>query len=398
ALSRALARHGVRPALLALLETSGAAPLAGPPDSARPASSGSARSASSDPASSDSTGSVSVGAAEMLAGRQDSTDATDGELVLLLVTATFETGLVEYSTGHLLATLALEIARRTEDPELLCTAINAVTYLAFDYGKEFAELVAELEAVATAAGLAEYRALAHYLGYRAAVARADLREAGRRVAAAVEFADEGQLRPLLDMVSCFAATMELLRGDIDRADALYSQFTARTRQSGVANHAESELFCALSIGWARGELGTLLDRLAQAHAALPAAAAPAYTLALLQAGQRERARAVYEDSDPIAAGFYPVLMSAFRAVAAIELGDTSAIVELYEFLSPHGGTLIGLETGLTEFGPMDSILAGLATARGDADAAAAHRDRAERLLERIRAELPDCGSALIRAA
>ncbi|GAB2564218.1 hypothetical protein GCM10027167_84190 [Nocardia heshunensis] len=370
ALSRALARHGVRPAILALLEA----------------------------ADSPSLVLESVGAMEMLMGRQDSTDASDGELVLLLVTATFETGLVEYSTGHRLATLALEIARRTADPELLCTAINAVAYLAFDYGAEFSALVTELEAVAAAAGLAEYRALAQYLGYRAAVARADLREAGRRVAAAVEFADEGQLRPLLDMVSCFAATMELLRGDIDGAERLYSQFTTRTRQSGVANHAESELFCALSIGWARNELDGLLEQLAQAHAALPAAAAPAYTLALLRSGQRERAREVYADSDPIAAGFYPVLMSAFRAVAAIELGDTPAITRLYEFLSPHGGTLIGLETGLTEFGPMDSILAELAAARGDADTAAAHRDRAERLLERIRAELPDCGSALLRAA
>ncbi|MFE3191007.1 BTAD domain-containing putative transcriptional regulator [Nocardia sp. NPDC059240] len=400
ALSRALARHGVRPAMLALLEGSATA-VRGSAHAAPPGSTDSTPPGSGDrvpPAADRATGIESIGAAEMLAGRHDSTDAMDGELVLLLVTATFETGLVEYSTGHRLATLALEVARRTGDPELLCTAINAVAYLAYDYDAEFSALVDELEAVATAAGLAEYRALAQYLGYRAAVARADLREAGRRVAAAVEFADEGQLRPLLDMVSCFAATMELLRGDIDRADGLYTQFTTRTRQSGVANHAESELFCALSIGWARRELGGLLERLAAAYAALPAAAAPAYTLALLQAGQRERAREVYEDSDPIAAGFYPVLMSAFRAVAAIELGDTPAIARLYEFLSPHGGTLIGLETGLTEFGPMDSILAELAAARGDDDAAAAHRDRAERLLERIRAELPECGSALLRAA
>ncbi|MGW5109699.1 BTAD domain-containing putative transcriptional regulator [Nocardia sp. NPDC004123] len=334
----------------------------------------------------------------VIAAQADSNDVADADLVRLLVAATFETGLVESAAGRRLARLALETARRTGDPELLCAAINAVTYLAFGYDAEFSALVDELEGLATAAGLAEYRALAHYLGYRAAVARADLREAGRRATAAVEFADEGQLQPLLDMVSCFAGTMELLRGNIDAADELYQRFTTRTRLSGVANHAEAELFCALSTAWARGELGSLTDRLANAHAALPAAAAPAYTLALLQSGQRERARGVYEDSDPIAAGFYPVLMSALRAVAAIQLGDTPAIQRLYEYLAPHSGTLIGLETGMTEFGPMDSILAALAAAQGDAEAAAAHRDRAERLLERIRAELPECGAVLLRAA
>ncbi|MVU75689.1 AAA family ATPase [Nocardia sp. ET3-3] len=364
ALSRALARHGVHPSVLALLETTGI---------------GKAAIDHRSPAWRD---------AELIAATANSSDAADGDLVLLLVAATFETGLVEFSTGHRLAAEALAIARRTGDPELLCAAINAVTYLAFEYDAEFSELVTELEAVATAAGLAEYRALSHYLGYRAALARADLREAGQRAAAAVEFADEGQLQPLLDMVGCFAATMELLRGDIELADGLYAQFTTRTRRSGVANHAEAELFCALAVGWARGDLGGLLPRLANAYAALPAAAAPAYTLALLRTGQHERARMVYENSDPIAAGFYPVLMSALRAVAAIELGDIPAISRLYEYLAPHGGTLVGVETGMTEFGPMDSILAALAEARGDAEAAAAHRDRAERLLERIRAELP----------
>ncbi|WP_162958273.1 BTAD domain-containing putative transcriptional regulator [Nocardia yunnanensis] len=370
ALARALARYGVRPSMLALLET-------------------------------ESTGPAALAraqrwrdATEVLVAASDSSHAADGDLVLLLVAATFETGLVEYAAGHRLAEHALAIARRTGDPALLCAAINAVTYLVFDYDAEFRALVAELETVAAAAGLAEYRALAHYLGYRAAVARADLAEAGRQVAAAVEFADEGQLQPLLDMVGCFAATMELLRGDIDAAERQYARFTTHTGRSGVVNHGEAELFCALSLGWARGELGELVDRFADAYAALPVAHASGYTLALLEAGQRERAREVYENSDPIAAGLYPVLMSALRAVAALEFGDLPAIQRLYEYLAPHGGTLIGIETGMTEFGPMDAILADLAAALGDAELAATHRDHAEHLLERIRAELPERGSAL----
>ncbi|MFI1917484.1 BTAD domain-containing putative transcriptional regulator [Nocardia sp. NPDC020380] len=322
----------------------------------------------------------------------------DAVLVRLLVTATFETGLVESGLGHRLAELALGLARRVGDAELLCAAIDAMAYLQHQYGDEFAGLTVELERTAARAGLAEYQALAHYLAYRAAVAEADLREAGRRVALAVEYADEGQLQQLLDMVSCFAATMELLRGDVGVAARLYEQFAARAIAAGNPNQADSELFCAAAVAWSRGDLSVLLDRLAEGYAALPAAWAQAYTLALLHAGDRERARSVFESADPIRTGLYPVLMAALRAVAAVELGDTAEMRVLYDYLAPHTGTVIGIETGITEFGPMDTVLAALAEALGDAAAATVHHERARLLLERVRSELPAARDALLRAA
>lgn len=320
------------------------------------------------------------------------------ELVRLLVAATFETGLAESGAGHRLAQLALELARGVGDAELLCAAIDAMAYLQHQYGAEFAELTVELERTAARAGLAEYQALAHYLAYRAAVAEADLREAGRRVALAVEYADEGQLQQLLDMVSCFAATMELLRGDVAVAARLYEQFAARAIAAGNPNQADSELFCAVAVAWSRGDLSVLLDRLAEGYAALPTAWAQAYTLALLHAGDRERARNVFESADPIRTGLYPVLMAALRAVAAVELGDTAEMRVLYDYLAPHTGTVIGIETGITEFGPMDTVLAALAEALGDAAAATVHHERARLLLERVRSELPAARDALLRAA
>lgn len=319
-------------------------------------------------------------------------------LVRLLVTATFEAGLEEYPAGQRLAWEALGMARALGDPELVCAAINALTYLEFDYGVRFGELVSELERVAEAAGLAEYQALAHYLRYREAVARADLREAGRRAAHALECADTGQLQPVLDMVSCFAATMELLRGDIDLAEQLYEQFGGRIRRSGTTNVVEAELFCAMAIGWARGDLSGLVERIGTTYAVLPSAVEQPYALALVHAGALERAREVFEGAEPAHAGPYPVLMSALRASAAIALGNLGAIRELYEYLLPHTGTVIGIETGMAAFGPMDSVLAALADALGDTAAGAAHRDRARNLLDRIRTELPDTGDSKLRAA
>ncbi|UGT41355.1 hypothetical protein LTV02_36430 [Nocardia yamanashiensis] len=319
-------------------------------------------------------------------------------MIQLLIAATFETGVYEYELRQRLARSALAVARKLGEAEEICAAINAVTYLEFDCGPEFLALADELEGLATEAGLAEYRAVAHDLGYRAAVARADLREAGRQAGLAVEFADEGQLRALLDRVSCFAATTELLRGDIDAAERLYAQYGERITKAQTMNDRESELFCAIAVGWARGDLAELAGPIAETYPVLPNAVTQAYVLALLDAGEPERARAVFEASDPIGTGLYPVLASALRARAALAFGDTAAIRELYHYLSPHTGTIAGIETGMTAFGPMDAVLAELAAALGDGAAAENHRARARQLLERIRAELPPRGAPLPHAA
>lgn len=319
-------------------------------------------------------------------------------LILLLIAATFEAGLDEYAGGQRLALQAVRLARSLGDPELRCAAINAATYLEFDYGPEFATLAAELEQVAADAGLAEYQALAQHLGYRAAVAHADLREAARRALDAVEYADEGQLQPLLDMVSCLAATMELLRGDIDLSEQLYRQFVQRIARSGATNVAEVELFCATAIGWARGDLSGLVERLAEMYTELPSIFGQAYALALVHAGKPAIARTVYTATDRVREEMYPLLMSAQRARTAIALGETADIRALFEYLAPHTGTVIGIETGSTAFGPMDTVLAELAEALGDRTAAAEHRERARLLLERIRTELPVTGDSLLRVA
>lgn len=319
-------------------------------------------------------------------------------LIRLLIAATFETGVYEYELRQRLARSALAVARKLGEAEEICAAINAVTYLEFDCGPEFLALADELEGLATEAGLAEYRAVAHDLGYRAAVARADLREAGRQAGLAVEFADEGQLQALLDRVSCFAATTELLRGDIDAAERLYAQYGERITKAQTMNDRESELFCAIAVGWARGDLAELAGPIAETYPVLPNAVTQAYVLALLDSGEPERARAVFEASDPIGTGLYPVLASALRARAALAFGDTAAIRELYHYLSPHTGAIAGIETGMTAFGPMDAVLAELAAALGDGVAAENHRARARQLLERIRAELPPRGAPLPHAA
>ncbi|WP_067574716.1 BTAD domain-containing putative transcriptional regulator [Nocardia acidivorans] len=344
-------------------------------------------------------GPFEVAAVESASPRGEMAEEPDAAArIRLLIAASFEAGLEEYDDEQAMARQALELARGLGDAESLCAAINAVTYLTFDFGPEFVALTAELERVAAQAGLAEYQALAHFMGYRAAVAHGDLREAARLVAQAVEYADEGQLQPLLDLVSCFAATMELLRGEVESAERLYEQFGRRMTRSGIANAAEAKLFCALGTGWARGDLATLANRLGEIYTLLPGTFGQAYALALVDAGEHARAREIYAETAGVREEMYPVLMSALRARTAIALGESDDVRMLYEFLLPHSGSIIGSETGMTAFGPLDTVLAALADALGDTEQASAHRDSARRQLERIRTELPIAGNSLLRAA
>lgn len=80
-------------------------------------------------------------------------------------------------------------------------------------------------------------------------------------------------------------------------------------------------------------------------------------------------------------------MSAFRAYAAVALGEVRAAGEMYDALRPHSGTFIGFDSGATTFGPMDNLLADLAEVRGDAETAAALRADAETLVIDVRRSL-----------
>ncbi|NNH74633.1 AAA family ATPase [Nocardia uniformis] len=313
---------------------------------------------------------------------------TTGEMrIRLMIAAAFEIDVQDREAHLRWSREALELARTQGDPELLCAAINVATYLDFDYGAEHTALCTELATVSETAGFIEYQAVAHHLRFRSAFAAGDLLEADRQATLAIEYADEGQLQPLLDIACCASANIELLRGDIDRAEELFAEFHARIRRSGMTNAVLSGLIGGLTVGWARGDLSGMVDQIAEAYAALPDLMAHIYSVALVHAGKRELARQVYDQAKPPREGIYPVMMSVFRGASAIQFDDDDTIREMYEYLLPHAGTIVGLEAGISAYGPLDAVLASLAVALGDHDAAVAHAERARRLLERARTEL-----------
>ncbi|MGW4529383.1 BTAD domain-containing putative transcriptional regulator [Nocardia sp. NPDC004340] len=284
---------------------------------------------------------------------------------------------------------AVATARELGDPELLCAALNVRAYVALgpDLWDERAGLADELLAVSTAAGLVEFQAVAHFLGCLIAGADNDLVRARREAERGLECATGGQLHQMLIVLTLFDVVLTVLRGDLDAAERAYAEASARMVAAGAANGAELLIAGGMMLGWARGDLSGLVEPMAQVYAISPEALAHPYALALLDSGEPDAARAVFAAAAPIRRDHYWSVMAVFRSRVALRLGELEAAAECYRDMLPRLGAVAGLDTGSVVYGPIDTVLAELADALGDSEAAAAHRARATAVDAHLAAQL-----------
>ncbi|WP_269821560.1 BTAD domain-containing putative transcriptional regulator [Nocardia yamanashiensis] len=309
--------------------------------------------------------------------------------VRLLITTVFEVEGDDDPLAFAASAEALATARALGDAELLCAALNARAFLALgpDLWDEREALTTELRSLAGAAGLVEFQAVAHFLGCLIACGANDLARARDEAERGLECATGGQLRQLLTVLSTFSAVLAILRGDLAAAERIYAECSADMVASGTANGAELMIAAAMVLGWARGDLSELVEPMGRFHAAAPGVLVHPYVVALLDAGENDRARAVFEQAGPIKRDHYWSVMVVFRARAALRLNDLDGMRDCYRDMLPRAGTMAGLDTGSVVYGPMDTILAELADALGDPVAAAAHRLQAAQLNARIADQL-----------
>ncbi|MGX1806466.1 BTAD domain-containing putative transcriptional regulator [Nocardia sp. NPDC055321] len=312
-----------------------------------------------------------------------------GDRVRLLTALVFEVEGDDDPLARAAAAEAVLTARALGDAESLCAALNARAFLALgpELWDERESLTAELLTVATAAGLVEFQAVAHFLGCLIACGSNDLLRARAEVERGLECATGGQLNQMLTVLSLFSAVLAVLHGDLDTAERVYAERSAEMIASGTANGPELLLVSGMMLGWARGDLSALAEPLARVYEVAPHAMVYPYVAALLDAGDADRARTVFDAAAPVKRDHYWSVMASFRARAALGLGDSAAIAECYRDMLPRAGTMAGLDTGSVVYGPVDAMLAELATALGDRAAAASHRTRAADVAAAVAAQL-----------
>ncbi|QLY32393.1 BTAD domain-containing putative transcriptional regulator [Nocardia huaxiensis] len=322
---------------------------------------------------------------ECLAG-----EVTDADRVRLLAVAAYESAGDYRFPGRTrrFADEALAIARTCDDPELLCVAIAAGIVNRFTAAED-AALAHELFTVADRHQLSHFRTVGHYMLMRCALAAVDLREACRQAELAVLTTADAQLAQLMALMDCFPPVVAALRGDLPETERLYAELDDKLARLGFDEAGMIRAVPSLALAWARNTPADTVDRMHRMYMLAPGFGSAAYALALVHAGELDRAREIYLATADLQPEIAPSAEYTARAYVALALGLTEELSPLYRRLLPDSGTIVGLESTGATFGTMDTVLGLLAAAMGDAERAAAHHAASAELMRQVRAELAD---------
>lgn len=295
---------------------------------------------------------------------------------------------VEHEAALSASAEALTLARGLDDQRLLLAALNvrAFACLGPDLEHERESVVAEMLSVAEALDAVDYQAVAHWFAFLDASARSDLTAAAAHADQAVARAGTGQLGFLLGVLDAFGAQLAILAGRVDEGEQGYLGVSARLAEYGVANGAHIGIVGRVTAGLVRGSLAPLADDLVAVHRFVSKIIADGATLALLQAGRDEEAQQIWAERLPLERSFYFVAMATLRVHAAVAVGDLDTARATAAELAPYSGRFAGLNNGTLLTGPVDAALAAVAEADGDVENAAAYRQAAAELTQRLAIE------------
>ncbi|MEE3851735.1 BTAD domain-containing putative transcriptional regulator [Gordonia sp. LSe1-13] len=293
----------------------------------------------------------------------------------LLLTAVFEFEGNQDRFAIDCAREAVDIAAGIDDDELRCAALNAraFTSLGPDLREEYPRIAAEFLSAARDAGSLEYEAAARFYQFMLRCTDNDLPGAMQEMHRAVECATSGRVGELVVVMSSFGAVLELLRGNLDRAEETYGMLANQLAAAGLPSSDEFALIGHLSIGWVRGSIGAIVDLTEAVFNRAEHSIAWVHVVALLDAGREDEARAIAEADPYVSRDYYWTALEVFHARALVRLGMVGPARRLYDELSPWSGTVAGLNSGSVAFGPVDTVLAEVADLIGDPAAADRHR-------------------------
>ncbi|QBS42848.1 AfsR/SARP family transcriptional regulator [Nocardia sp. CS682] len=272
------------------------------------------------------------------------------------------------------------IARELNEPALLAFALNGRfmhTLQSTGLSAERARISEELTAVARQHRLVTFEVLGNLISIQSDCATADLPSADVHAAAADQLATEYELPMVGVFTHWYAALRTALTGSHHAAETAYRTAARMLTGSGMP-------------GVEQGLLPLALLCLRLQHRLPPgddtAAWGPyepwARPIILLDKGLRDEAAAALQAVPNSPRDLLLELRTCLVARAAHALGDTSTMQRCYDQLLPAATELAGAGSGLITLEPVGYYLAELATALGNPEAAATHRQQALTLARR----------------
>ncbi len=324
-----------------------------------------------------------------LESQLDAAAGDDAARVRILATLGLE---MRYSSrladGAAYAERALDLARRRGDPELLALAFNA--YLHSCHGPSHfgrtAGVTIEAIGLATRRGAVRDE-FAFRLQRVSEVARTgDLAGLDAQLARCRDLAAELRSPELSGRLRLAEAAVALMSGHCDDAETLREEGLRMIGLTGAPGLTWSRLAMEIGIARVRGTLAAMSGSLLGMAESLPWSfpiSRPAAVLALAESGRESQARGLAARwfAPPPEDWTWMFPMGLWASVSArIGVPDPAP---LYERLLPHAEEIAVAGAGLDCGGSVHGLLAGLATAMGNRDAARDHARRAVETEERL---------------
>ncbi|MFC4118254.1 BTAD domain-containing putative transcriptional regulator [Nonomuraea zeae] len=317
------------------------------------------------------TGFVAAVEAELAA---DPDDATRVRLLAALVFAveSHDDALVDAA-----GTEALALARRLDQPDLLCMGLNARYFavLSPEHRDELAAIGAELLELGGTHRLVGYSTLGHLCLMMNAAGRNDLATATHHADAGVQVSTSGQLGLSLSVLSLFGAMRQLVAGDFDGAEAAYTWLADLMAERGGANAEAIGLLGRYVVRHARGDVHKSVAEIAGHFDQVPRPGmVELYAGVLAASGDLPAARKIWRPDEPHPRDYYWLLWETQRAMTAVALADREAAARSYRNLLPWADEVAGMQSGSVVLGPVATVLGDLARVLGLE--AAAHYEKA----------------------
>ncbi len=274
---------------------------------------------------------------------------------------------------------AVAEARLGGDPLALACALTVRQFHAVR-GTDRSEATAlgtELLGLAQREGFGLFEAVARLVLLQDACTVLDLAAADRHAAEAERLSTAYGMPLLHGIARCYAGLRAAVAGRVAEAQAAYDVAEQALLDAGYYPQLARvlRLTTQLSLQLADPDAWPVApEDLAALAPISPELATELQALALVLAGRTEEARALGPSRRREVRDLFTPFLHYCRGVVGLALGDAGRTAEAEAELLPYRDTVCGTHTAQLAFGPTATLLARLAAARGDAEAAAAHRE------------------------
>jgi DNA-binding SARP family transcriptional activator len=247
-----------------------------------------------------------------------------------------------------------------------------------------AAFAAELGQVGHEHGLPEYEWYAEYIGGTAAAVLGQPEELRRRLDSGRLLADEYRMAEPQAVQLCSEAMLAHIEGRFDDAHRHYAEAAGQMRRNGSMHADGFHGLARLTIELSQGHVAAAEPLARALHELTGPLAADAWAVTLAAAGRAGEARRRYQEAAamPLRADFFHSIFATVRAMAAIAMGDRTAVEALVTDLTLVAGLLAGAASAALAMQPVAQTLGELSAFLGHPEATARHFATAEQVARR----------------